>query len=489
MSPVVLATAPLPKQRYFFGRNSEIGQITSFVESDTHHILVIRGVAGIGKTALLVKVVEMYKNVKNIMYTKVYTYTTLPGFLRNLSKFIEQLGRHELQKYLDENKDKIELEGLMAALQSDLSDSNALIVFDDVHYASDEISKILTPLMDVLDATDAKVVVSGRVVPRFYDKRDLLVRQRVAEIVLGGLDERSAIELLKYRGIDETHFKNLYMMTGGHPLMLELAQPQTIGDAAEFIEKEIVEPLSEQERTFLEVASVFRTPFPLDAIGFEAAADVVRKLSEKLLIEEVDGKFELHELFKSIFYARLTAEQKVSYHRKAAEYYLKLKTNEGVLEAIYHLVKGYRQTEAAALAIQNGPALIESGYANALLREISLLEESEIPDYWPYILILRGDIFSKLAKPEVAMKQYDMCVSYTESAKPKGGKEVFSYLWFGVSKEFLKARALAYLRMAELFVAQGKKEEAKDAYGAALKILRDLGASEAFDIEKRMAAL
>ncbi|MEM3402437.1 MAG: AAA family ATPase [Candidatus Hadarchaeales archaeon] len=480
-----ISTVSLPKQMYFFGREAEINEIVDFMASETCRVLVLKGIAGIGKTALIAKLVEMYRSSKHILYIKIYPYTTLRGLLGRVAEFLQELGRENLKRYLEGRE--IELEGLFNALRKDLDRSNLLLILDDVHYAVEEITKILTPLLDVLDGTDAKVVVSGRMIPKFYDKRDTLVRRRLKEEILWGLDEAAAAQLLRQRGIDEKYIQEIYQATAGHPLMLELVKPGSVIEAAEFIEKEIVESLTFEEKKFLEAASVFRAPFSRDAI--EGDPDTMRKLTERLLIREVDGKFEVHEMIKNIFYGKLTAEEKVGYHRAAAEFYLKLGTSEAIVEAIYHLIKGYRQQQAASMAIEHGFRLIEEGYGDALLSELSMIEEAEVPDFWPYIKILSGDIYSEKGRFEDAIKEYETCIEYTGAGEPRGGREMFAYMWFGVSKELLRAKALAYLRIGELQVKRGKIEEAREAYQQALKVLRELKSPDADEIERKLQDL
>ncbi len=486
--PIVMMET-IPRLKYFFGRKEEIREISEFMDSETHRILVLRGIAGIGKTAFISKILELYTK-KNVLYMKVYPYSSLSGLLSRLAEFLQKLGREKLSKYLAETEGKVEFEGLMSALEGDLKESNMLWIIDDVHYASEEISKIFSPLKDVLDATDVKFVIVGRSAPRFYDKRDILVRKRLKEVALGGLDRDSSRELLKHRGIDESHHEKLYSITGGHPLMLELAVPETMADAADFIDKEIIAPLSGPERKALEIASVFRAPFPPRAVMIEGVDEAaVNKLVGKLLLEKVNGNYEEHELLRGIFYGRLTADQKVGYHRLAAEYYAGVGTDSALIEAIYHLIKGYRQADAARFAIEWGERLIKGGYASAVLTELMSLEQTEVPDYWAYVLIFKGDILNHMEKPDDAFRTYEMCVEYTESARPRGGREIFAHLWFGASRELMRARALAYFKMGQIHVKRGEREAAKEAYSQSVKIFNELGDPEAERAEKALKEL
>ena len=476
----------LPKLKYFFGRGEELLWAREFMDSETCKILILRGMAGVGKTATISKLVEIYQDKKNIVYLKVYPYSSLGGILSKLGGFLEKMGKEKLAKYLSTAKGNVELEGFLTAMQGDISGDRVLIILDDVHLAREEITKIFPPLMDMLDTTDAKLIISGRMVPRFYDKRDILVRKRLKEVVLGGLDEKSAFELLKYRGIETQYYQQLYSMTAGHPLMLELATPGATVDATEFIDKEVLEPLTDPEKKVLGLASVFRSPFPLDAVRSQADEATLKKLTEKLLLKGVDGGYEIHEMLRTIIYSRLTVEEKVGYHRLAGEFYLNVGTENALIEAVYHLIKGYKQPQAASVAIEKAAQLVQTGYGRPLMEEISQLQEAEAPDYWPYVLILKGDLMRSMEQLQEALKQYEMCVGYTESAGAKGGREVFSYLWFGVSKEFMRARALAYLRIGGVYVKMGNIAGAKEAYLQSHHLFKELGAAEVVEVEQAL---
>lgn len=97
----IVAMETAPKLKYFFGRKDELHKISEFMSSETHRILVIRGIAGIGKTALISKILGLYgKEKKNVLYMKVYPYSTPGGLLSRLAEFLQKLGRGKLSKYL-----------------------------------------------------------------------------------------------------------------------------------------------------------------------------------------------------------------------------------------------------------------------------------------------------------------------------------------------------------------------------------------------------
>lgn len=69
----------VPELDYFFGREEEIEEISDFMDSETYTTLTLRGIAGIGKTALLSKIVDLYKDKKNIFLREDISSNDLEG--------------------------------------------------------------------------------------------------------------------------------------------------------------------------------------------------------------------------------------------------------------------------------------------------------------------------------------------------------------------------------------------------------------------------
>ncbi len=487
----VALTEKIPELRYFFGRKAEIDEISEFMDSDTYRILALRGIAGIGKTALLSKIVDLYGKKKNIFYWKLYPHSTLRGMLLRFSKFLSEMKTEKLEKCLERaSGGKLNAERVLMILEDELSESNLLLVIDDYHNANERVNSFFSSFMDTLDATDAKVVMIGRHIPLFYDKRDVLLKKRVKEMSLGGLDKKGSKELLNYRKIDESHHDKLYSVTGGHPLMLELVTPEATAEATDFIEKEIIDPLSDKERKILELASVFRTSFPLEAVIPEGAGKtMVDGLVEKSLLHRMNENYEEHEMLRGIFYGRLTPDQKISYHRTAAEYYSEADSTDALVEAIYHLIKGYQQSEAARLAIENKEKLLSAEYLTTLLNELGFLEEDEVSGLWPEILLLKGDVSAKLGESEKALRHYWACLEYVEAARPAGERGHLEYLWFGLPREARRVQAKAYFKIGELYSTMSDLDKAREAFENSLKIFQEIEDERAAEVKEALAKL
>lgn len=459
----------VPKPKYFFGRKGEIEEVSDFMTSSSYKVLTIRGIAGVGKTALLSKVVGSYKDEKNILYITIYSRTTLRGFLVKLADFLSELGRDQLEDYLSESSGSVNLEEVNLILEEDLQDSNLLFIIDDVHNASEEIITFFRSFKDILPATDAKVVIMGRAIPLFYDQRDVVLRERIKELNLGGLDKDSSRELLNQREIDESYHDKLYSITRGHPLMLELISPESATEAMDFIDTEVIAPLSEEGKKAMKIASMFRGPFSPDLLIDQGISDqTIDTLLEKSLLRRVNEDYRVHEMLRDIFYARMSSEEKVKYHKLAAEYHVKSEDPAEIVETIHHLIKAYEQSEAARIAISNREKLLAPDYLRQVLRELDHLDEEETLEYWPGVLFLRGEIYRRMGEFDYALDEFRNALEYIESVLPSG-RERISYLWFGLPEGVRKMKAEIQFKTAQIYEEKGDIDRAKDYYEDSLK--------------------
>lgn len=338
-----------PKIKYFFNREKELGFLRNWLNEKKSSIVVIKGVPGIGKTALISKFVAECKKQKNTFWYSMQEWSSLKDVLTAVSKFMYEMNRSGLYNYL-RTHDKIDLEEVYQIINSEINNTNSVFVFDDCHKANDDITgffKILCSMTNRIE--NMKVIVSGRGSGKFYGVKEILGKS-VFEMQLIGLDRVSSIEFLKARGI-RTGLDKLYFLTGGHPLCLELidSSGSTQTDITRYIREEIFAHLNTHERNALGFASVFTRPFPEKAFFVEG--DIARETIEKLVDHSLlqvseDNYYFMHDLIQRFFYGRLTVAEKASHHRAAARYY----SEEGdCIAEIFHYLHAGDEKEALAL--------------------------------------------------------------------------------------------------------------------------------------------
>lgn len=438
----------MPDLKYFFGRDRELHEISNWFDSNSYKLLILKGIAGVGKTTLLTKFVTNYKRKTNIFWYRFHDWSSLKNILTQISEFLDNIGKSLLKKYI-RAKETIDLNEISILLEAQLKTTKALLIFDDSHKIKDsEIYQFLEMLQNSLEVTkNIKIIISGRELKPFYDRRDVVVKEKVKELSIDGLDKQSSIKLMEHKGLDPSEFEKIYKLTDGHPLSLELIEKVNGIDKAnlqKFIQDEILKRLSTDEVKLLEIASVFRFPVPVQAyyavlritdgkervpiglIGIfneESGPDLfkhdtIESLVAKSLIQVSAGLYDLHDIVREFFYYRLPEDLKQDYHTKAAEYYLQNISELSTVEALYHLLKAASHEKAAELVIQVGKKLITTGYLNEISSILNEFNETLVQSkYWIKILIFKGEVCIIRGEYTTAINYYQLSLALCEKSQ------------------------------------------------------------------------
>jgi tetratricopeptide (TPR) repeat protein len=362
-------SSPLPAVRYFFGREQEMRQLEDAFKAPSPKLICIRGIRGIGKTTLAAQFASQLANQRVFWYSaKPWDGTRV--LADALAGFFQENGNRKLASYLGSGKfDHDEMSFLMS---EEICENGYTFVFDDADTLG-HLSHFLEMFRDSCGAS--KILVTCEAEPGFYDRSDVVAREEVQEIELGGLDSKASLELLHQRGIEGAVANELVSVTKGHPLSLEMVTASTVKEAryevSRFLEEKFYSGLSEPERALLQLASVFERPFPSDVIPKELRH--ARKSS--MLREVAPGKFEIHASLKEFVYSSMTQDEKARWHSAAADYFLR---SGDVQERLQHLIRAGRALEAEMLAARISEELIRSGNVqrlNAILSELQPTKE------------------------------------------------------------------------------------------------------------------
>jgi tetratricopeptide (TPR) repeat protein/DNA-binding MarR family transcriptional regulator len=451
-----------PKISYFFGRENELEEFSEWLESKESKMLMVWGIAGMGKTVYITKAVEPFRDSMHIFWHRFHEWSTLRTFLTRLGNFLSEIGRMRLSGNL-EVTESIDINEIAIILAEDLEHLNALLVFDDYHKIKDnrEIIHMFDAVKQILEEKPGtKIIVIGREVSRFfYDEREISIKQTIKEINLEGLDLESSLEILKMKGIPDEDGKRIYQLTKGHPLSLELIHKaekfKTQDEVKRFIMDEIFSELSPQERKILEIASVFRYPiYPtayLDIAGAyafdervkelppsllslsEGGSDgmaevidygVIDSLVKKSLLQVSEGVCDSHDFIREFVYEHLPKQVKTRYHDRIAKYYV-LEMTESTqthLEAVYHLLMAEEYQETMERLIEIGKDLVKEGYWQELLEAIDKIPAEAIKgSVVGEILLLRGQLYVIQGDNERAIKDYELSIQEFKKVKNKLG--------------------------------------------------------------------
>jgi hypothetical protein len=249
-----------------------------------------------------------------------------------------------------------------------------LLVFDDCH-KSKRIETFLG-IFKEMDGFKGRIVVTTRIMPYFYDKSDTLLKGRIEEIQLEGLDHEATGELVQHskKGLGTSETVQLYDMTKGHPLFLEFmlarGEKKARKDFESYLHDQILSELSLADENTLRKLCVHRQPVTREAVEGTSSI-VLRNLSRMLMLTEKDEKYTVDSTIRAIIYSRLDPQKRKEVHSMAADYYLKSKDD---FERLYHLVEAGRFPEAARLCLKRGEGFAEAGRTGEVLDYIDVLE-------------------------------------------------------------------------------------------------------------------
>ncbi len=451
----------LPKLKYFYGRKSELEQLQNALQ--TQKFIILRGIAGIGKTTLITKLMLENSGIAPIFWFRFHEWNTLRNLLSQLGKFLGNLNRSRLNSYLISRR-KIDLADISEILENDLKGLKAIFVIDDFHKIASKIIPFFSALVEILTKEQeiVAILLTRKHIP-FYNPQDSQVSNLILDLELSGLDIEGSKELLMNRNISIDQFENIYNFTSGHPLSLELINPTQTSmvqipgqtDIMRYIHTEIFSKLSPDERSLLNIASVYRYPVPSELFFIEdniSYSTIDRLLDHSLLIDTGNG-YLAHDLVKEFFYHRLNPMVKQQYHAQAAEYYVLeferlayIEERENILssnspppeqpgpilggtpsqeiteskqlsliEAQYHYINATMHKEAVDLVVEHGIELISKGYLDEFLGILNSIEKRNVDDKnWCSVLLFKGDILTILGEWDEALFHYDQALKISK---------------------------------------------------------------------------
>jgi len=365
---VTRRSSPLPAVKDFFGREMELKAIREALSTPSMKVVTVRGIPGIGKTTLVARAVS------EISGERVFWYSAKPWDSNKtladaLGSFFADNGIRRLAAYLSSGR--FELGDLSFLLNQELAENGYIFVFDDAD-VSPGLQEFLRMFRHSCGA--AKIVATSEHNPDFYESSDKVARKEVFEMELGGLDSDSALQLLKVRGIEGPVASELARVTNGHPLSLEMVTASSPVEAkyqvAQYFEEKFYSALSDNEKSLLQLASVYQKPFPADAIPRELRQ--TRKGS--MLRESAPGRFEIHASLRDFVHEAMSRDERAKWHSAAADFYLRAGEPQ---ERLYHLIEAGRTLEAEMLISRAGDELLTMGNVKRLWDMLGDLEPSK----------------------------------------------------------------------------------------------------------------
>ncbi len=360
-----------PVNRRFFGREKEIKTITKALKDQGGHFLVIKSIAGGGKTALMGRI--SFKNSSRPMkWTVMNEWMGPENLLSEWGHFLNGHGRTELYDQMRRGM-RVDMNESITRFLKGCRGISPILMIDDLHRGPESINRLLSIIRGRLrDEDDIKFIITTREKPTFYGRKDLLISDDITEIELEGLDRESAYALLGEKGIPTTEYENAMRITRGHPLALELysettspESPIAITEFEEYLGEEVLKELSEPEFGVLKLASIFKRPVLARGFLFskEISAEVLDRLCDKLILRKYrNGTYDVHDLIRSYFRGRMTDGERERYSRIACDHLAGRGTDQEIMDHILLLEGSGRREEFIQRILEEGEHLMSRGY-------------------------------------------------------------------------------------------------------------------------------
>ncbi|UCG69435.1 MAG: tetratricopeptide repeat protein [Thermoplasmata archaeon] len=383
----------IPEIVHFFGRKMELSKLEKWIlDKKKNNIIFINGMAGIGKTTLVAKLLENHRGSVHIFWHNFQELDTLRGILTKMAAFLSRLGHDHLEMHLRTRTtlDYFEVSGILG---ESIGVIDAILIFDDFQKSNDQIRKFFVYFLRMLaPASKTKMLILSREMVPFYDRRDVISSEIVAELELEGLDFESSKKLLKGKGINKSMFKEIYGLTAGNPLFLEVFESKV--HLERFMHNELFLKLGEDERKILGVISIYRFPVSEDILAVNDDFDFEKlySLTQKSIVKkDASDQYFVHDIIKQFFYSRLTPSKKREFHLLAAGWYENTDEPTKFIEAIYHYQEAGDNNKASQLAILSSPSILDGGYPTELLVILERFDEKNIESSeWAELLIVKG---------------------------------------------------------------------------------------------------
>ncbi len=368
----------IPRTKGFIGRNDVLKDLLSSLDKN---VIIIEGLAGIGKTYIAAKFAEELKDEYIVYwYGTLSEVSTLSSVMNKISIFLKEIGKPKLSNSIEHFG--YDNEVLITLLKEELNSNNFAIFFDDYHKAEKELNHILKQIVSI---NLSKIIVITRQEPEFYnvvDERE----NRVVKIKIEAWDFAHTKMMLEARGIgatDET-LEKIHDILHGYPQYLNLfcilakrstaeklleKLPTALKDAHEYLEKEVYDSLTSDEKLLLQTIAVFRIAETVDAFdGVNKFVDIngtLDSLIHKFLVNEIGiNTFTVHDILRDYYLSDVSREKILrSYHERAAKYYLSLDDDpEHILEAAYHFDDAGIKEKSAEVIINHAKDFISKGF-------------------------------------------------------------------------------------------------------------------------------
>jgi tetratricopeptide (TPR) repeat protein len=406
----------LPVRPEKFFPRSEMHGLLEMIGGGKSRVIILLGIPGIGKTALLSELAWTIQPETNVFYRRLYSFDSLNSVLSSIGEFLHSLGHPGLKKYLEVNG-QIDLSEAGTHLAQFFGRGKAVLMFDEYEQVSGSLEPLFTLLAELIQDTDSIMLIASSMKPQFYSRKSVSLEKAVKEVSLGALDHPTSLKFLNAEKGSKVSDENVKLAMG-HPLTLKLlASGFAPAGLMEFVEQDILDSNSELAK-LCRFASVLRKPFlpdDLEFSGFSAAPSIRKNMAFE---PNFNGRYLLHPAVSSIMFGATSKRMLKELHRIAAEFYTQ--TGDELHEILHHLVAAGDFQQAGNFVLEHEDALISSGNMEELASNIGTLTEQAGDQRWK-LMTLAAMALDKTGKwsnaRELAVKIVDGTPDTSEAFK------------------------------------------------------------------------
>jgi DNA-binding MarR family transcriptional regulator/GTPase SAR1 family protein len=306
----------MPSHPQVFGRDEDISKINDRI-NDTS--LLISGLPGIGKTTVISALSQqLLDQEKTVRWATASDYTDA----------YDLCSQWEIGNSLPQ--DNVALESMIIE-----NCKNQILVVDDIHLISKRHNRSIDDLCQKLSKVDTlKLILIGREPITSYSYLEkvkiLPLDDEYGAQILGGeqnLDERMSIS------------KRL----GGHPLALQLYQPESelpeqSTDIQNYVEKIVLSNLSEEQKSSLNLLSL--EPIPI-ASNNSLVSEMIGVFDDQALLRWSSNnlKVELHHLIRNVRRSFIDLSEQKNLHNLLVNHWQSIDRNDDEdLILLYHQI-------------------------------------------------------------------------------------------------------------------------------------------------------
>ncbi len=417
-----------PEVPSFVGREAELAY---YAEKLNHaHLVVIHGMAGVGKTTLAADLVRQEAKLDKIFWHSFQEREGVQAIIWRLAGFLAWHGQDELWRLLQSAQlsggETPPPEMLFDYLFELIAGRNYLLCLDDFHFVEDDpwLNKLVERLKTTVAAGEVAIIMTSRRLPDFVPA--------VEAEPLQGLNRADARQLLARQGLflPEALLNDLHQLTAGNAQFLTLAieilqqaadpaqlihQLAGVDDIERYLIAEVDEGLSGHEQAVMAAVAVLMG-YPGTHEAIEAILDQgnvwrsLRHLTDRHLLIVNEGEagkeYRQHAMVQAFYYQLLNQNRRRALHRRAAEYY---KTEQpDLLKAGLHFERAGNYQEAAFVATTNVLDLINRGQALPLSELLKQFQAQQLAtDLWLEVKLALGRVYKLLGEATAARASYE----------------------------------------------------------------------------------